>query len=83
MDQVEEIKRQKTYYNFKVMAVTRGITEEHTRKYDLSIFLFSHSQLYENEWGKFDIGTVTKSRPSRVDDITTLLRKRHAQYMLK
>ena len=49
MDQVQEIKRQKTYSNFKVMAVTRTITEEYTRKYDLSIFVFSHSQLYENK----------------------------------
>jgi hypothetical protein len=49
MNQVEEIKRQKTYYNFKVIAVIRAITVEHTRKYELSIFVFSHSQLFENE----------------------------------
>jgi len=49
MNQVEEIKRQKPYYNFKMTAVTGAITEEHTRKYELSIFVFSHSQLFENE----------------------------------
>jgi 5'(3')-deoxyribonucleotidase len=62
MNQVEEIQRQKTYYNFKVMACTRPITEEYTRKYDLSIFVSSHSQLYENKRGEFVIATITKSR---------------------
>jgi hypothetical protein len=62
MNQVEEIKRQKTYYNFKVMAVTRAITEKHTRKYELSIFVFSHSRLFENELCECDIATITKSR---------------------
>jgi len=44
------------------MAVTRAITEEYTRKYNLSIFVFSHSQLYENKWSEFVIATITKSR---------------------